>query len=328
MVSADTPPTAATTTAPRPVGFLALCGAVLFFSLGSTIVTKAGLPGPTLAFWRMLTTAFIWMIVLAVAERDRLHLADLRTAALPGIVFGLNITLFFTGVTRTSVANAEFIGALTPIVLVPIGVVVFRERADLRALSFGLISFVGLAIVLFNSPPRGAASWAGNVIMIGAMLSWATYLTTMRRIKNAMSLPRTMAALMLVASVTILPITVARGELRDVTVDSLPYIALLAVMTGTGAHGLMLVAQRSVPIATIGTMQVAQPALAVGWAYLFLDQTITGVQVVGMVLVMLGLAAVVVSTRRNATTAANAVANATNATPSREPDTTAAATER
>jgi drug/metabolite transporter (DMT)-like permease len=294
----------------RPVGLIALCLAVLFFSLGSTIVKKAGLPGPTLAFWRMLVTAGIWSLVLAVTERDRLHLADLRTALVPGVVFGLNITLFFTGVTKTSVANAEFIGALTPIVLIPIGALLFKEKVDLRALSFGVISFVGLAIVLFNAPPRGAASWTGNIIMVGAMFTWATYLTTMRRIKNAMSLPRTMAALMLIASITILPITAARGELSAITVDSLPYIAILAVMTGTGAHGLMLLAQRSVPIGTIGTMQVAQPALAVCWAYLFLDQGITGIQVVGMALVLFGLAAVVLTTRRNAAVAARTLVDA------------------
>jgi hypothetical protein len=52
------------------------------------------------------------------------------------------------------------------------------------------------------------------------------------------------------------------------------------------------------PVGTIGILQVAQPALAVCWAYLLLDQTIVPIQIVGMVLVVIGLAAVVTVTRR------------------------------
>jgi drug/metabolite transporter (DMT)-like permease len=37
-----------------------------------------------------------------------------RTAAVPGLFFGANIALFFTAITKTSIAHAEFIGAMTP----------------------------------------------------------------------------------------------------------------------------------------------------------------------------------------------------------------------
>ena len=48
-------------------------------------------------------------------------------------------------------------------------------------------------------------------------------------------------------------------------------------------------AQRSVPVGTIGMLQVAQPALAVGWAFVLLDEEIRPIQVLGMGLVLLGL---------------------------------------
>ena len=282
----------------RSLGLLAVFGAVVFFSLGSTIVKKAGIPGPTMAFYRMLLTTGLWTAILRATEHRWISRAELRKALVPGIVFGLNITLFFTGVTKTSVANAEFIGALTPVILVPAGALLFKERINTRALWFGMVSFAGLMLVLFNVPANGVATWTGNLIIVCAMFSWATYLLTSRRLRAEMSVQAILCAVMMIASVTVFPLALFSGNLDEITVHSLPYIALLAVMTGTAAHGFIVYAQHTVPVGTISILQVAQPALAVVWAYLFLDQTIRPIQLVGMALVIAGLAAVVTLSRR------------------------------
>lgn len=290
--------TAARRQSARTLGLAAMGVAVLTFSLGSTLVKKAGIPGPALAFWRMVLTSMSWGLILWVTERRTVTRHELRRALLPGTIFGLNITLFFTGVTRTTVANAEFIGSLTPIILIPAGALLFHEKVNLRALSFGLVSLAGLAIVLFNAPSSGEASWTGNLLIVGAVVLWAGYLMTSRKLREDMSVQAIMAAIMPIASLAVLPIAVVRGELDDVTVASLPYIVVLAVLTGTIAHGFTVFAQRTVPIGTIGLLQVAQPALAVVWAYLLLGQTILPVQLAGMGLVMIGQIAVVTATHR------------------------------
>jgi osmoprotectant transport system permease protein len=59
-------------------------------------------------------------------------------------------------------------------------------------------------------------------------------------------------------------------------------------------------------VGTIGIMQVAQPALAVLWAYLLLDQTILPIQLLGMAMVLGGIIAVVTITRRGAAADARA----------------------
>jgi drug/metabolite transporter (DMT)-like permease len=185
----------------RSLGLLAVFGAVVFFSLGSTIVKKAGIPGPTMAFYRMLLTTGLWTAILRATEHRWISRAELRKALVPGIVFGLNITLFFTGVTKTSVANAEFIGALTPVILVPAGALLFKERINTRALWFGMVSFAGLMLVLFNVPANGVATWTGNLIIVCAMFSWATYLLTSRRLRAEMSVQAILCAVMMIAGV-------------------------------------------------------------------------------------------------------------------------------
>ena len=284
----------------RTLGFIALGIAILSFSAGSTLVKLSHTPGVTVAFWRMLLCSAIWIVILRVMERRWLAWSDIRAALLPGIAFGLNITFFFTGVTKTTVASAEFTGALTPLIVVPMGAVIFKERLRLGALVYGLVSLVGLALVLFNAPPTGEFSW-GGVAWIGAATTlWATYLLTSRSLRQGRSVAAIMAAITPIATVVILPLGlfVFPGTLLQVTWRSVVFILILAVLTGTLAHGLMVFAQSHVPIGVISISQVSQPALAVLWSVLFLGSTVVGIQIVGMALVILGLAMVTLQSRR------------------------------
>jgi drug/metabolite transporter (DMT)-like permease len=53
-----------------------------------------------------------------------------------------------------------------------------------------------------------------------------------------------------------------------------------------------------VPLATVGVLQVGQPALSVMWAWLIVGEQISIAQVPGMALVILGQALFVVTSQR------------------------------
>lgn len=284
----------------RSLGMLALVAVILCFSAGSTLVKLAHTPGVTVAFWRMILCTFIWLGILRFTEGRWLTREDLRAALVPGVVFGLNIAFFFTGVTRTSIASAEFTGALTPLLVVPLGAWFFKEKLRADALAFGVISIVGLALVLFNAPPNGEFSWTGIAWIGAALAMWATYLLTSRALRIGRSVAAVMASITPIAAVVILPLTlfVFPGTITQVTWRSVVFIVLLGVVTGTAAHGLMVFAQKYVPVGVISMLQVSQPALAVLWSVLFLGSTVNGMQLVGGALVIVGLVAVTLQTQR------------------------------
>ena len=284
----------------RSLGLLALVAVILCFSAGSTLVKLSHTPGVTVAFWRMILCTFIWVGILRVTEGRWLSRDDLRAALVPGIVFGLNIAFFFTGVTKTTIASAEFTGALTPLLVVPLGAWFFKEKLRADALAFGVISIAGLALVLFNAPPTGEFSWAGIAWIGGGLAMWAVYLLTSRALRTGRSVAAVMASITPIAAVVILPLTlfVFPGTIQQVTWRSVVFIVLLGVVTGTAAHGLMVFAQKFVPVGVISMLQVSQPALAVLWSVLFLGSTVNGMQMVGGALVILGLVAVTIQTQR------------------------------
>lgn len=282
----------------RPIGLLAMIAAVVTFSASSTIIRKAGAPGPTIAFWRMLGSSVIWTALLRIKEGHFVTLQEWRRAIATGVVLGLNILLFYTAATRTSVANLEFISALAPLMLMPAGALFFHEKVDRRAAVFGIISIAGLALVLFNAPKRGAATWPGNGLAVLSLATWCGYLLASRQLRRGMSVATLMASALPIATVTTLPFVLVNQDIGRFDARSMVYIGILTLLTGVVAHGLIVYAQRKVPIGIMSMMQVGQPALAVVWSAIFLSQSIRALQILGMVLVVFGLATVVVQTQR------------------------------
>jgi drug/metabolite transporter (DMT)-like permease len=279
------------------IGIACVLGAVLAFSSSSSIVKWADAPGSVLGFWRMVGAVVLWWIVIgsrrAITGRRIPSAATWRWVLPAGLFFGLNITLFFTAIQHTSIAHAEFIAALSPLLLVPAGAIFFGEQPNPRALVWGSVSIIGLAIVLGFGGNQGGASIGGDALVLLVVLTWVGYLLTSRRARANVDVVDFMATVMPIGVLTAAPVALLLDgdELWPLSADAWFAVALLSVMTGMLAHGLIATAQRDVDVATIGILQVSQPALAVAWSYILLGEAIRWAQVPGMVLVLVGLAA-------------------------------------
>jgi drug/metabolite transporter (DMT)-like permease len=185
----------------------------------------------------------------------------------------------------------------------PAGAVFFAERPNVRALAWGSLSIVGLAIVLAFGGGQGGASIEGDGLMLVVVCTWVGYLLTSRRARTTVDVVDFMAMVMPIGLLTAAPLALLLDgdELWPVTAKAWVAIILLSVLTGMLAHGLIVAAQRDVDVGTIGMLQVSQPALAVAWSYILLGEEISLAQVPGMLLVLIGLAAFTfVSQRRTA----------------------------
>ena len=267
-----------------------MMGLVCAFSLSSTLVKSAESPGVLVAFWRLAMVSVLWNVYLRSTGR-RVTLRHVRQAFIPGLFFGVNLATFFVGATSNSVANAALIGSLSPFLIVPIGAKLFKEYQDPRALVFALLAFGGAAIVLLNAPSSGDASLRGDVFGVLAMFLWVGYVVSTRHFRRDMDVATFMSTVSPIAAVAVLPLAIANGDVLGMSGTGWTYTLLLTFVIGIAGHGLLVFAQRTIQIGTIGISQVVQPALAVVWSFLLLGETLRGPQVVGIGVVMLGLAA-------------------------------------
>ena len=290
-------PTRVRASSAKTLGVLAVVGLVVAFSLSSTLVKRAESPGVLVAFWRMITVSLVWNLVLWSTGR-RVTMRDVRRVFIPGVFFGLNFAVFFAGATNNSVANAALIGSLAPFLIVPIGAWLFDEYFDRRALVFAVLAFGGVVLVLFSAPPTGDASLRGNVFGVTAMLLLVSYVVSTRHFRREMDVTTFMATICPVATLAVLPLALAHGDVFGMSDTGWTYMLILTFTSGVTAQGLLVYAQKTIQIGTIGIAQVAQPALAVVWSFLLLSEVINARQAVGIAIVMGGLLAFVVLNQR------------------------------
>jgi drug/metabolite transporter (DMT)-like permease len=283
----------------KTLGVLAVLGLVVAFSLSSTLGKKAETPGVLVAFWRLVVVSVAWNAALWATGR-RVRWADVRQVWLPGVLFGANLAAFFAGATHNSVANAALIGACAPFAIVPVGAWLFRERFDPRGLGFAVVAFGGVALVLLNAPKGGDASLQGNVLGICATLLLTAYVAATRAFRREMDVTTFMATICPIATVAVLPSALAQGGALSVSGTGWTYILILAATSGITAQGLVVYAQRTVQIGTIGIARVAEPALAVVWSALLLGEVVEGRQAVGIAVALCGLLGFTLVSRRGA----------------------------
>ena len=288
-------------------GIIAVLAGVLCFSSSSSLVKWSDTNGAAVAFWRLLLSALTWWVIVGVRRArtgqpapDR---ATWRMMIPVAVFFGLNITMFFYAIQQTSIAHAEFIAALSPLLLVPAGALLFGERPDGRALWWGLVTVAGLAVVLFSGRDGSSATLRGDLMIASVVVLWVGYLLTARRARATVGLIDFMAILMNLAFLVAMPFTaiLAGGELWSMGAKGWVVAVILSLLTGVLAHGLIAFAQKGVDVGTIGILQVSQPAIAVGWALLILGEAVAPMQIAGMVLVVTGLVAFTVISQRRAT---------------------------
>jgi drug/metabolite transporter (DMT)-like permease len=301
MTTAGSPTTPARTFSARTWGAVAVVGVVIAFSLSSTLVKRAETPGVLVAFWRMTTVSVVWNAYLWSTGR-RVTLRHVRQALVPGVFFGLNLAAFFSGATHNSVANAALIGSLSPFLIVPLGARLFGEWHNSRALVFALVAFGGVTLVLFSAPPNGDASVRGNVFGLLAMVLWTGYVVSTRHFRREMDVATFMSTVSPIAAVAVLPLAIAHGGVFGMSSTGWTYMLILTLLTGVAAHGLMVFAQRTIQIGTIGISQVVQPAIAVAWSFLLLGEVLRHGQIVGIAIVMSGLLAFWVLNQRGSRT--------------------------
>ena len=280
----------------KSIGFLAVGLAVVSFSISSAAIKWSESIGSVVAFWRMIGAVVGWWVIVLIArKRTGRPLPSRETWKLvlpPGLFFGLNIAIFFTAITRTSIAHAEFITTLTPLVLLPAGAAFFGECPNWGALKFGLISVVGIALVLAFGPTGGAATPGGDLLMVLVIGTWTGYMLTSKRARSrGVDVLDFMACMMPLGLITAGPIaaSIAGAGLFTLSARGWFVVALLTLVTGMLAHGCIIYAQRHLPVATISIIQTGQPALSVFWGFVILGESVRSPQIVGMVLVVVGL---------------------------------------
>ena len=171
----------------------------------------SGFSPMTLALVRYaMATACLLPMTLVKEKRLRLCRKDLLPMALSGLM-GITLYYFFEyqGISRTSTVNASLILAAIPILTMVVEAVVDRRRMRGPQIAGAVISVAGTAIIVLGGSSEGAASLAGDLLILGASVVWVAYIFISRKLRDGYSSLSMNTWQALIALVTLIPMALA-----------------------------------------------------------------------------------------------------------------------
>jgi len=176
-------PTPISGSTPATRALALLVAANLLWSSGGWLIKEIDLAGPALAGWRSLLAAG-FLLVFRAWFRSRTGASAPVDWRRPGLwlgaaSFALNTLLFISATKLTSAANAILLQYTAPVYVLLFGALWLGEpirRRDVLAVGG---AFLGLALLL--SERQGPSSGLGNLLALGAGLTFAGTILALRR---------------------------------------------------------------------------------------------------------------------------------------------------
>ena len=272
--------------------------AVVAWGFGPIFVKLIVMPGLTLAMYR-LWLGFALMVVLALVSGRRILWSEMPVATFAGALFGINVAFFFTSLKHTSVADASLITALAPVLILVVAGRMFGERPGARDYLLTAVVIGGVALVVVGASGRPEWSAFGDLLAVGALVSWAAYFVATKRARATLGTLQYQTGVLLGAALVVTPIAlIARTPIVAPRGDDWFWLGMFVLVPGAIGHLLMSWSHRYVDVSLSSLIVVAQPVVSALAAAVVLHEGLDGLQLLGGAVVLAGIAAVVHGHRR------------------------------
>ena len=275
-------------------GALAAFLAVVVWASPSVIAKVLPLAALPIVFFRGWL-GVIWATGALYVARGKLTPRVLRYSMFGGLCLGADLMAFFTSIKLTTVANATVIGALTPLALVFVAPILFKERLRWPDLLAVTLAIGGVVMVMVGSQSSSAWSLRGDLFAVLTLVAWTAYFVASKRARAHLNATEFTAGVTVWASLLVTPFVLLTGSFAWPETAHWPALVFMAIC-GWAGHVLMNWALGRIPIWVGGTASLAVPVFASALAAVFLSERFLPIQWVGMTVVIVCLSAVVMRT--------------------------------
>lgn len=291
------------------LGYLAIASAAVLWATGATVASRlfdrGAAPIEVAAARAWIATIGIGVLVLAARWRRARRTSSREGPRRPGlrsvVPFGLSIAaanfLYYFAISRLPVAIAIVIQYTAPGLVVLWTATAARRRPSARVAWALALAFLGVALLaeLPQVVARGEARLdaAGILAALGSAMAFAVYMLTGESLGRVFGPDGALLRGFGVAGIFWIAVLGTRGR-PDTLLDSSFAPGILFVSIGATIAPFLLFlwglghvgASRAAIVATL------EPLAAAAFAYLWLDETLGALQVVGAAMVVAGIAVV------------------------------------
>lgn len=273
--------------------------AVLFVGLflvstSGPFLRMARMDAFAVVLFRMGFSCALFLAWAAVRGELRVSRAQLGRIALGGAFLSAHFMLWIKAFDLTDYASNLLLLVTEPVTAAIFGVWL-GERPNRNTWISVALACVGLGIVAGGDFQHGARALLGDALCVIAGVAITLFFVTTKKERSALSLSCFMGLTFAFGAVCTLPvIALAHSPLAGYSGTSWAWMAALVVLTTVGGHGAFNVAARHVTLFTVNVVVVLEPAIAIAMGAALFEASITGLQLVGGVILA---AAVVIGLR-------------------------------
>lgn len=284
---------------PLPRAALIQLAVVVLVFGGAGPVIKLGLAEATpawLGFWRALLSALTTAALVGLRGRLGLPRRRDRPAVLGVGVFqiGLFFALLHSALAVVPVGRGVLLCYTTSLWLMPISVLVLKERADAWRFAGVLLGLCGVIVLAdpWAIERTGARELVAHALLLGAALAWAISITLLRAFPSASPLSDLLPWQFGLAALLLLPSAALLEPAGGVTPGMRSGLALayLGVFGGPVATWAANSVSRALPVLVSSLGFLGVPVVSVALSVAFLGESLTPTLVVGGALILAGLA--------------------------------------
>ena len=278
------------------VGLLCGLGAAVIWG-GMYVVSKVVLeiiPPFMLVSLRLLLGALTLLIVQLIQGLPKISRRQFAQVVGVGFVgYGISLSLQFLGTKLSTAANGSLVTSATPAFVLLFAWLLLKERITPRRLIALLLATLGVVAVI---DPRSAQLnpelFLGNILLVGAAITWALYSVLVRRVTQSIDV----LAFSLIAFLGGMPVSIPAGAwewstlgIGEITPGVIGGILFLGVISTALAMVLWNTAFAFLDASVASLTFFAQPVVGTLLGWLFLGEQITPLFLLGGVLIATGL---------------------------------------
>ena len=266
--------------------------AITLMALAPSVIKLSEMEIFRLIFWRLLVASFFYLNLYIFTKR-KLSFKEVRFSLIGGLVFGLQLILFFSSVRETSVLNAMVIGSLQPIIFLFIATRFFNEKPSRSIYYWSFLSLAGTALTIQTGREAGVTSLSGDVLAFFGMLMFCLYFVVSKKARTEIdSVPYQLwLTIFALIPVSIAAFSFGEGLSLPAGKEWFP-VLIISLIPGTG-HLLQNFAHGHVSLVLMGLINLLAVAIVPLYAWWLLEEKPGLVQLVGIAIVIGTLAMVV-----------------------------------
>lgn len=275
---------------------------VISVALSAIFVKLVSAEAGVTAFYRMFFSVLFMLPIFLLKYRKEITLLKKRDwifSALAGVFLAFHFIFWFESLNYTSVASSTVLVTLQPIFAFAGTYFFFKEKLSFKTIMSAVIAITGSVIISFGDFQLGGTAFFGDILaLIGCALITA-YLLFGQDVRQRLSLITYTFVVYSISTITLFFYVLIKGEsFGPHSQSDWMWFVLLALIPNLLGHTLFNWAIRWVSTNAISIAILFEPVGASILAYYIFHESLSTAQIVGGIVVLLGILLFVIDGRK------------------------------